>query len=105
MASRVAASTSPPLAMSSSISLAEITVFMELRGNAPGSIRSGVQLLVKDLVHERGIDGVNGRRRVKRLCGLAAFDVTDGLSGSAAERVVNDEAGFCAHGHWRPSSA
>src|SRR5262245_31152913 len=61
-----------------------------------GSKRSSGKWLVKDFVHQRRVDGVDGRRFVEWRSGFAAFNEPDGLTRCAAQTVVNDQARFLA---------
>src|SRR5262245_5186892 len=56
--------------------------------------------MIENVVHERGVDGIDGRGHVEGLRGLATLDIADGLADPAAEAVVNDKAWVLTHS-WR----
>ena len=53
--------------------------------------------VVKHLVHQRAIDGVDRRADLERLRRFRAFFVTDDVIHTAANVVIHDEARIGAH--------
>ncbi len=57
--------------------------------------------VVKDFVHQRGVDGIYGSGLIERARGFAAFDKADGLADAAAQIVIHHRAGLFAQARGR----